>query len=128
MNYNQIGILLGICAIALFGLTLKKVDNPYIKGLWKGSLLVFTIYAALLIFIEIRWQFISDYANTYDLNNNGFVDLNEYTDEAMEAMNKRTYGANIRLYAPVTMAIISSIIGLAYVLSDWAVIWLKNKK
>lgn len=128
MNYNQIGILLGICAIALLGLTLKKVDNPYIKGLWKGGLLVFTIYAALLIFIEIRWQFISDYANTYDLNNNGFVDLNEYTDEAMEAMNKRTYGANIRLYAPVTMAIISSIIGLAYVLSDWSVIWLKNKK
>ncbi|MBR9854553.1 MAG: hypothetical protein GYB37_08240 [Algicola sp.] len=128
MNYNQIGILLGICAIAFFCFTLKRVSNPYIKGLWKGGLLVFTIYAALLIFIEIRWQFISDYADTYDLNGNGFVDINEYSDEAIEAMNKRTYGANIRLYAPITMAVISSIIGFAYILSDWAVIWLKNKE
>ncbi|MBO0328964.1 hypothetical protein [[Muricauda] lutisoli] len=128
MNYNQIGILLGICAIAFFGFTLKKVGNPYIKGLWKSGLLVFTIYAALLIFIEIRWQFISDYASKYDLNGNGFVDINEYSDEAIAAMNKMTGSAKERNYAALTIAGLSSIIGFAYLLSDWAVIRLKNKE
>jgi len=128
MNYNQIGILLGICAIAFFGYTLPKLRNPYIKGLWKSGLFVFTMYAALLIFIEIRWQFISDYASKYDLNGNGFVDLNEYSEEAIAAMNRKTYGSTIRNYAPLTMAVISSIIGFAYLLSDWAIIRLKNKE
>ncbi|WP_330097326.1 hypothetical protein [Flagellimonas taeanensis] len=90
--------------------------------------MVFTIYAALLVFIEIRWQFISEYASTYDLNRNGFVDLNEYSDEAIEAMNKKTYGADIRTYAPLTMAVFSSMIGFAYLISDWAVTNLKNKE
>ena len=128
MNYNQIGILLGICSIAFFGFTLPKLRNPYIKGLWKSGLLVFIMYAALLIFIETRWQFISDYASKYDLNGNGFVDLNEYSEEAIAAMNRKTYGSTIRSYAPLTMAVISSIIGFAYLLSDWAVIRFKNKE
>ncbi len=128
MNYNQIGILLGICAIAFFGFSLKKVSNPYLKGLWKSGLLVFTIYAVLLIYIEIHWQFISDYASKYDVNGNGFVDLNEYSDAAIEAMNKKTYGSTIRGYAPVTMAALSSIIGFAYLVSDWTVTRLKNKE
>jgi hypothetical protein len=104
------------------------VGNPYLKGLWKSGLLVFTIYVALLIFIEIRWQFISDYASKYDLNGNGFVDLNEYSDEAIAAMNKMTGSAKERNYAALTIAGFSSIIGFAYLLSDWAVIRLKNKE
>lgn len=128
MGYNQIGILLGICAIAFLGFTMKKIRNPYIKGIWKSALLVFILYVALLIFIEIRWQFISEYASTYDLNGNGFVDLDEYSDKAMEAMNKKMIGANIRIYAPLTMAVFSSMIGFAYLISDWAVTNLKNKE
>lgn len=128
MNYNQIGILLGICAMAFFGFTLKKVSNPFLKGLWKSGLLVFTIYAGLLIFIEIRWQFISDYASKYDLNGNGFVDINEYSEEAIAAMNRKTYGTTVRGYAPLTMAVISTIIGFAFLLSDWSVTSLKNKE
>ncbi len=128
MGYNQIGILLGVCAIAFLGFTIKKIRNPYIKGIWKSTLLVFTLYVALLVFIEIRWQFISEYASTYDLNGNGFVDLDEYSDEAIEAMNQRTQGANIRTYAPLTMAVFSSMIGFAYLISDWAVTNLKNKE
>ncbi|MDF0708981.1 MAG: hypothetical protein VX772_09900 [Bacteroidota bacterium] len=128
MNYNQIGILLGIFAIAFFGFTLKKIGNPYVKGIWKSGLLVFTLYTALLIYFEIRWQFISDYASKYDLNGNGFVDLNEYSEEAIAAMNRKTYGATVRNYAPVTMAVFSSIVGFAYLISDWAVVRLKNKE
>lgn len=128
MNYNQIGILLGICSIVFFGFTLKKVGNPYLKGLWKSGLLVFVLYAALLIYVEIRWQFISDYASKYDLNGNGFVDLNEYSEEAIAAMNKMTSGAKEKSFAALTIAGLSSIIGFAYLLSDWAVIRFKNKE
>jgi len=128
MNYNQIGILLGIFAIAFFGFTVKKVNNPYLKGLWNSALLVFTIYAAILIYIEIHWQFISEYASKYDINGNGFVDLNEYSDEAIDAMNRKTYGSTVRGYAPLTMAAFSSIIGFAYLMSDWFVTRLKNKE
>jgi len=126
MNFNQIGILVGICAIAFFGFTLKKVRSPYIKGLWKSGLLVFFLYSAILIYVEIRWQFISSYAQKYDTNGNGFVDLNEYSDEAMAAMNKMTSGAKAKSFAALTVAVLSSIIGFAYLISDWAVTYLKN--
>ncbi|MEC3966323.1 hypothetical protein [Flagellimonas halotolerans] len=128
MNYNQIGILLGICAIAFLGITLKKVNNPYIRGIWKSGLLVFVLYAALLIYVEIRWQFISDYVSKYDVNGNGFVDLNEYSDQAIGAMNKMTSSAKEKSYAALTMAAFSSIIGFAYLVSDWAVTHFKNKE
>ncbi|TXK03758.1 hypothetical protein [Flagellimonas aequoris] len=128
MSYNQMGILLAIIVIAFVGITWKKVNNPYLKSLWRTALLVFTLYAALLIYIEIHWQFIAEYASKYDLNGNGFVDLNEYSEEAMDAMNKRTYGSKVRIYAPATMAVLSSIIGFAFLVSDVTVTRLKQKK
>ena len=127
MSYNQIGMLLGICILAFLGLTWTMVKNPYLKSLWRSGLLVFTVYVALLIYIEIHWQFISEYADKFDLNGNGFVDLNEYSDEAIKAMNRRTYGEAVRIYAPATMAALSSMIGFAFLLSDWVVTRLKNK-
>ncbi len=128
MNYNQLGILLGVCAILFILLTWKKIQNPYLKSLWKCGLLVFFLYSALLILIEIRWQFISEFANAFDLNGNGFVDLNEYSDEALKAMNRRTYGATVRLYAPLTMGALSGIIGFSYFITDIMVVRLKNKE
>ena len=128
MSYNQMGMLLAICVIAFVGITWKKVSNPYLKSLWRTALLVFTLYAALLIYIEIHWQFIEEYADKYDLNGNGFVDLNEYSEEAMDAMNKRTYGARVRTYAPATIAVLASIIGFAFLVSDIAVTRLKQKE
>lgn len=128
MNYNQIGILLGICMIAFCGVTLRIVQNPYLKSLWRSAILTFILYAALLIYIEIHWQFIAEYANKFDLNGNGFVDINEYSEEAIEAMNKRTYGASVRTYAPLTMAALSSIIGFAFLVSDLAVARLTKKQ
>ena len=88
MSYNQIGMLLGICILAFLGLTWRMVKNPYMKSVWRSGLLVFTLYVALLIYVEIHWQFISEYANKFDLNGNGFVDLNEYSDEAIKAMKE----------------------------------------
>ena len=128
MSKNLIGILLGICVILFILLTWKKIQNPYLKSLWKSGLVVFSLYAVLLIFIEIRWHFISEFANKFDLNGNGFVDLNEYSEEAIKAMNRRTKGAAVRVYAPLTMAALSSIIGFCYWVSDSMVVRLKNKE
>ncbi len=128
MSYNQIGILLAICVVAFIGITWKKVGNPYLKSLWRTALLVFTLYAALLIYIEIHWQFIEEYASKYDLNGNGFVDLNEYSEEAIAAMNKKTNGKNVRNLAPATMAVLSSIVGFAYLVSDLFVIRLRSQE
>lgn len=128
LNYNQIGILLGICAVLFILLTWKKVHNPYLKSLWKSSLLVFSMYAVLLIFIEVRWHFISEYASKFDVNGNGFVDLGEYSEEAIKAMNRKTYGAAVRIYASLTMAALSSIVGFSFLMSDIMVFRLKNKE
>ncbi|WP_228234885.1 hypothetical protein [Allomuricauda sp. M10] len=119
---------MAICVIAFVGITYKKVSNPYLKSLWQTALLVFTLYAALLIYIEIHWQFIEEYADKYDLNGNGFVDLNEYSEGAIAAMNKKTNGKNIRILAPATMAVLSSIVGFAYLVSDLFVIRLKSQE
>jgi len=128
MSYNQIGILLGICAVLIILLTWKKIHNPYLKSLWKSGLLVFSLYATLLVLIEIRWHFISEFASKFDTNGNGFVDLSEYSEEAIKAMNKRTIGDKARLSAPVTIAALSAIIGFCYLVSDVMVLRLQNKE
>ncbi|RYC52587.1 hypothetical protein [Flagellimonas olearia] len=128
MSYNQIGILLGICAVLIILLTWKKIHNPYLKSLWKSGLLLFSLYATLLVLIEIRWHFISEFTSKFDTNGNGFVDLSEYSEEAIEAMNRRAYVANVRNYAPLTLAALSSIIGFSYLVSDVMVLRLQNKE
>lgn len=127
MNYNQIGIILGICAILFILLTWKKIQNPYLKSLWKSGLLVFILYSVLLIAVEVRWHYIKSYAESFDLNGNGFVDLNEYSDEALKAMNRVTQDT-ARRFAFITVALFSSMISFAYLLADFIITRMKIKK
>lgn len=127
MSYNQIGILLGICAILIILLTWKKIHSPYLKCIWRSGLLVFTLYAVLLIAVEIRWHYIRSYAESFDLNGNGFVDLNEYSDEALKAMNRVTQDTS-RGFAFITVAVFSSMASFAYLVADFIVTRLKIKK
>jgi glucan phosphoethanolaminetransferase (alkaline phosphatase superfamily) len=127
MSYNQIGILLGIFTVLFILLTWKKIHNPYLRSLWKSGLLVFSLYAVILIIVEIRWYYIAEHAKSFDLNNNGFVDLNEYSDEAIEAMNRVTQDT-ARNYAVITVALFSCMISFAYLLADLIITRLKIKK
>ncbi|WP_036379920.1 hypothetical protein [Muricauda sp. MAR_2010_75] len=127
MNYNQIGIILGICAILVILLTKKKIQNPYLKSLWKSGLLVFILYSVLLIAVEVRWHYIKSYAESFDLDGNGFVDLNEYSDEALKAMNRVTQDT-ARGFAFITVALFSSMISFAYLLADFTITRMKIKK
>lgn len=126
MSYNQIGILLGICAVLFILLTWKRIHNPYLKSLWKSGLLAFSLYAVLLMAVEIRWHYIKAHAESFDLNGNGFVDLNEYSDEALKAMNRVTQDT-ARGFAFITVALFSGIISFTHLLVDFTIIRLKSK-
>ncbi|RDY60656.1 hypothetical protein [Flagellimonas nanhaiensis] len=127
LGYNEIGILLGLFAVLIILLARKKVQNPYARSIWRSALLCFAFYAAILIIVEIRWHYLKQHALSFDLDQNGFVDLHEYTEEAKEAMNRITMDT-ARGFAFLTAAALSSIIAFAFLVSDLTVTHLRLKK
>ena len=127
LGYNEIGVLFGLFAVLMILLVRKKVENPYAKSIWKSALLCFALYATILIIVEIRWNYLKQHAMSFDLDQNGFVDLHEYTDEAIKAMNRVTQDTS-RGFAFLTTAALSSTIAFAFLASDLIVTHLKLKK
>lgn len=127
LNSNVIGILLGLFSLAIVFFVRKHIHMPYAKSVWRASLLLFSFYTIILIAIEVRWYHIQEYAESFDLDQNGFVDLDEYTDEALNALNRVTQDTT-RNFAFITIAILSSALSFSFLLADLAVIYLKNKK
>lgn len=74
----------------------------------------------------MRWYYMNEYAMSFDLDNNGFVDLYEYTQEAKAAMNRITQNT-ARGYAPVTVAMLSAVVSFAFLLADLFITRLKIK-
>lgn len=129
MSYNEIGILLGASAIVLIFLVRNWAKTPYLKAIWKSSLLLFALYVTVLVIVEIRWHFISEHAKSFDLNGNGFVDLEEYTDteEAMEALNRVTQDT-AKNFAFITGAILSATSSAIFLSLDLLFTYRKSKK
>ncbi|NAY92888.1 hypothetical protein GTQ34_13275 [Muricauda sp. JGD-17] len=119
--------MIGVFAIVIVLLVRKKIQNAYIVVFYRSALLAFVMYVLILTSVEIRWHYITRHAQSFDLNGNGFVDLNEYTDEALAALNKATQDTS-RTFAFVTVAIFSGLVSFAFLLTDIAVNPLKNKK
>lgn len=117
--------MLGLSAVGIVLLVRNKLQGPYAKSIWKSALLLFSLYALILIYVEIHWYYLKQHAMSFDLDKNGFVDLYEYTQEAKEAMNKITQNT-ARSYAPVTVALLSSAVSFAYLLVDLIVVRLKK--
>ncbi|SHH05449.1 hypothetical protein [Flagellimonas flava] len=126
LSYNEIGILLGLFALGFLFLIQKRIPNN-IKYIWKGAVLCFVLYVIILVFVEIRWYYISEHARSFDLNNNGFVDLHEYNEEALAAMNKMTQDT-AKNFACVTVGMLSAAISFSYVLVEFVLIRFKTKK
>ncbi len=126
MSYNQIGILIGICAVSVLGLIRTKMNTPLLKRIWKSVLLNFFLYTLLLIVIEIRWEFILENAKSFDLDNNGFIDGAEVTEEAIRAQNKATSdtGSN---FAFITAAFFSLIVSFTIFLTTSVIAYLNTK-
>ena len=127
LSYNEIGILLGLFAVLIILLVRKKVQNPYARSIWRSALLCFALYAIILIIVKIRWYYVEQHAMSFDVDQNGFVDLHEYTEEAKEAMNRVTQDT-ARVYAPITVALLSSAISFAFLLVDLFITRLKIKR
>ncbi|WP_420400723.1 EF-hand domain-containing protein [Flagellimonas sp.] len=116
-SYNELGILFGLACTAVVLSVRKKIKHPHHKSLWKSALLLFSLYTLMLIITEVRWYFIKEQLQAFDLNQNGFIDLEEYTDEAIEALNKRTKDT-ARNYAFLIAAVISAVVSLTFYTTD----------
>ncbi|MEX0361147.1 MAG: hypothetical protein AB3N10_09185 [Allomuricauda sp.] len=116
-SYNELGILFGLASTAVVLSVRKKIKQPHHKSLWKSALLLFSLYTLMLLITEVRWYFIKEQLQNFDLNQNGFIDLEEYTDEALEALNKRTKDT-ARNYAFLIAAVISAVVSLTFYTTD----------
>jgi len=116
-SYNELGILFGLSSTVVVLFVRKKIKQPYHKSLWKSALLLFSLYTLILIITEVRWYFIKEQLQNFDLNHNGFIDLDEYTDEAIEALNRRTQDT-ARNYAFLIAAVISTAISFVFFIVD----------
>jgi len=116
-SYNELGILFGLASTAVVLSVRKKIKQPHHKSLWKSALLLFSLYTFMLLITEVRWYFIKEQLQNFDLNHNGFIDLDEYTDEAIEALNRRTQDT-ARNYAFLIAAVISTAISFVFFIVD----------
>ncbi|WP_420604228.1 hypothetical protein [Flagellimonas sp.] len=127
LNYNEMGILMGLFALMLIFLVQKKVKGKFLKTIWKCSLLFFILYTSILIFVEIRWYFISEHAKSFDLNQNGFVDLDEYNEEAINALNRVTQDT-AKNFAFITVGMLSLAVSFSFLLVEFLMARFKIKK
>ena len=127
MSYNEIGILLGAFAFILILLARNWARTPYLKTIWRSSLLLFALYVTILVVVEIRWHFIKEHMLSFDLNQNGFIDLDEYSDEAIKALNRVTRDT-AKNFAFLTGAILSATIAGIFLSIDLLLTYRKTKK
>jgi hypothetical protein len=117
MSPNRIGILIGISGLMVIFLTKNKVNNLFTKKLWRTSLILFLSYIVLLLFVEIRWEYLQNYASRFDLNQDGTLDWNESTDEALNALQNASHDA-ARNFAFPTVALVSVIISTLFYIGN----------
>ncbi|NDV43732.1 hypothetical protein [Flagellimonas sediminis] len=117
MSPNSIGILIGICGLMVIFLTKNKANTLFTKKLWHTSLILFLSYTILLLFVEIRWEYLQYYASRFDLNQDGTLDWNESTDEALNALQKASHDT-ARNFAFLTTALFSTLIATLFFIAN----------
>lgn len=118
-------IALGCIIIILWAR--KRIHRPYSKSMWRSTLLLFALYFLVLTYVEIRWYYIREYATSFDLNNNGFIDWEETNPESQDALKKTTNDTG-RNFAFMTVGIFSFALSFIYLLFDVAITFLRVKK
>ncbi|AYN69032.1 hypothetical protein D1013_17410 [Euzebyella marina] len=76
-----IGFILGITGIVILLFLGRKTKDPYWKCVWRSSLLFCSMYILILIVMAVNAQYLSFQLEAMDVNGNGQIDLNEYTEE-----------------------------------------------
>lgn len=128
MNYPSIiGLIIGFLAIVFILSFKNRIVNPYGQSLWRSVLLFFAIYIFLLIYVAIRWNYLEHQLDTFDLNGNGNIEMEEYTNEYMIARESLT-SDTARTFAFLTGALFSAIISSLFLIIDFTRIFLSIKK
>ncbi|NJB72781.1 hypothetical protein GGR42_003272 [Saonia flava] len=128
MNYPSIiGCILSVLGIVLLLIFKTKIHNPYLKCLWRSSLTFFVLYILILTTVALRWNYLENQILAYDLNSNGNMEWNEYTEEYKIA-SQRFISDTARNFAFLTGAVFSLIISSLILLVDLIQTRLKLKK
>ncbi|MBT2162432.1 hypothetical protein D9V96_004325 [Zobellia laminariae] len=127
MNYpSLIGFIIGVLAIIVLAFIERRINNPYLKSLWRSALFFFSMYVLILVLVFFRWKYYEMQLSTFDLNADGSIGLKEYTDQYRFVRDKVMSGAD-RNFAFVTGAALSFLLaGLALIL-DLINTWIKSK-
>lgn len=76
-----IGFVLGIIAIAILLYSERHLKSTYLKCLWRSTLLFCSLYVAILLVLVINAQYLSFRLDSFDVNQNGSIEWEEYTEE-----------------------------------------------
>lgn len=76
-----IGFVLGIIAIAILLYSERHLKSTYLKCLWRSTLLFCSLYVAILLVLAINAQYLSFRLDSFDVNQNGSIEWEEYTEE-----------------------------------------------
>jgi len=118
MNYPSIiGIAISLFAILFLFIIRKKVIKPYGVSFWRGSLVFYVVYILILATVFIRWSYLESQLNSFDLDHNGFIEMEEYTDEYRIA-SQRVIEDTARNFAFLTGAILSLFVSFLFLSID----------
>ncbi|MCK0160667.1 hypothetical protein [Allomuricauda sp. F6463D] len=124
-NISALILTLGCIIITLWAR--KRIHQSYSKSIWRTTLLLFSFYFLVLTIVEIRWYYFHEYAASFDLNNNGFIDWRETNSESQNAVRKIIDDAP-RNFAFLTVGVFSFLVSLLYLLIDVVITFLKIKR
>lgn len=128
MNYPSIiGILISLLCIVVLFFIRNKVANPYGRSIWRSAFVFFALYILILGSVAIHNQYLEFQVDSFDLNNNGNIEMEEYTDEYRIASEKVTRDT-ARNFAFLTGAIFSLVISSLFLLIDLIRVYLNIKK
>ncbi len=128
MNYPSIiGILISLLCIVLLFFNRNKVSNLYGRSIWRSVFVFFALYILLLGSVAIYQQYLELKLDSFDLNNNGNIEMEEYTEEYRIASLKVTRDT-ARNFAFITGAMYSFVISFFYLLIELIRTHLKFKK
>ncbi|CAM4253802.1 hypothetical protein ZONE111905_11020 [Zobellia nedashkovskayae] len=114
-------ILLGLVGFLILIRNRKKYTKYSLKWtLWLSALIfcsIYFVYTAIAYGMDTYYKM--DYSS-FDLNNNGNMELSEWTDEAKIAMEKVT-GDTARTFAPIIGLIFSTVVSIIVLISG--IVW-----
>ena len=128
MNFlSLIGLIVSLLGIVFIIFKRRKISSPYGRCFGRSSFVFFIICILILIFIAMHWSYLEYQLDSFDLNSNRNIEMEEQTEEyrvALEKFSKDT----ARNFAFLTGAVFSLFISILFLSIDLISVYLKIKK